>query len=239
MVLPTRSRQPVRITFGPSHPSSLRHHSETASQWEPKTATPYARSTHAESGAACSLPQACSCWALPRPSYSDRSHADTPLPIFMVVIGVYYVIRRIVIGLPKFLILNVHNSLDTLTCLLSTFILSIKYRTGHKINHMVFEISEPLVSLMNRLYFPTLCILTYSLNSNIYKIIAFFWYLRNPTSVRYFFSNNQGAYVMAKGQKRSNREIKKPKAAKKPSIEAQNALLQLQGKMPLPKGVRK
>ncbi|WP_277877246.1 hypothetical protein [Acetobacter musti] len=44
---------------------------------------------------------------------------------------------------------------------------------------------------------------------------------------------------MAKGQKRGNREIKKPKAAKKPSVEAQNALLQLQGRMPLSKAGKK
>ncbi|WP_291494712.1 hypothetical protein [Acetobacter sp.] len=44
---------------------------------------------------------------------------------------------------------------------------------------------------------------------------------------------------MAKGQKRGNREIKKPKATKKPSIEAQVALQQLQGKMLPSKKVKK
>ncbi|GEN63726.1 hypothetical protein [Acetobacter oeni] len=44
---------------------------------------------------------------------------------------------------------------------------------------------------------------------------------------------------MAKGQKRGNRELKKPKAVKKTSPEAQHALLQLQGKASLSKSGKK
>ena len=40
---------------------------------------------------------------------------------------------------------------------------------------------------------------------------------------------------MAKGQKKSNREIKKPKATAKPSAAAAAAMQQLQGKSVLPK----
>ena len=44
---------------------------------------------------------------------------------------------------------------------------------------------------------------------------------------------------MAKGQKRSNREIKKPKAAKKPTAGADTSRVQTAAKPTAPKGASK
>jgi len=43
---------------------------------------------------------------------------------------------------------------------------------------------------------------------------------------------------MAKGQKRGNRELKKPKAAKKPAVAATSSFLQPQANKPAPKGAK-